>query len=209
MQTPNSNKIHGYEVLSFEGVELTQTRGDHSTFIDIGTLFVIYFQESVRFILNLNDWSYCLLRRLPVISSSRYDLKQRTYTLTAEDGFYVLKITKIPHPEALQNLETVLENCTSFSYQGEEQFNVHKDLSFRERIGEYLEEGGYHQLSTSERIKRKFAKVTDKISRPFYKGYQDNLNLTHVRNFEALKTVDARFLAKHIFPKQYVGFLKV
>jgi len=200
---PQSNEqIKGYEVLSFEGVELTQVKGENKSFLDVGTLFVLYFQESVRFVLSLNDWTYCLLKRLSVTSSSRTNKQIRSYTFPGTEGFYILTLTKIPHFEALQNFETILSSSTNFSYQVEKEPNEWKSVSEKEERSE--EERNLRKLSASERIKRGFAKIADKISRPFVKGSQDNVNLTHVKNIGALKK-SIEFLSTHEFSKEEVS----
>jgi len=216
MTQPHSTKIQGFEVLSFEGVELTCTKGDENFFVDLGNLLVLYFQENIRFILNLNEWSYCLLKRLSVTSSSRTNMRQRIYTLPSEDGYYILKISNIPHPEAIQNFETILDHCTTFSYQEEQEeliedqvnqingeFEIQDETSPKKRNGRYSEEAeaAFHPLSTAEKIKRGFTNMAEALSRTFIKGEEENVNLTSVKDFESLKAVDPRFLTRYEFSR--------
>jgi len=117
----DSEKIKGFEVLFFEDVELEKIKGNSTSFASMGTLSVLYFKEYSRFVLLLNDWKYPLLRRVPIISSSRTENGSRTYILPSSNGFsFHLRLNKISSLPALSNLETILNHNSSFSFKGEE-----------------------------------------------------------------------------------------
>jgi len=117
----DSEKINCFEVLFFEEVELEKIKGNSTSFASMGTLSVLYFKEYSRFVLLLNDWKYPLLRRVPIISSSRTDNGSRTYILPSSNGFsFHLRLNKISSLPALSNFESILNHNSSFSFKGEE-----------------------------------------------------------------------------------------
>jgi len=217
-------KVQGMEVLFFDHVELTKNEVGSNSFLEMGTLRVLYFPEYDRFILVLGNWEYALLKRLTITSSSKTDLQTRTFTLQTYHGLHVLKINKIVHPEALQNFETILSYTTKFSYFGEDVLvrrnEVSPDASLLENPEEietepssskssFLrtnpEEGDPLSLHGKERIKRGFAKMIDKLSGNYFQKIgEKNLFLTQIMNFEDMKDLAVEFAPKHFFGRKEV-----
>jgi hypothetical protein len=153
----DSEKIKGFEVLFFEEVELEKIKGNSTSFASMGTLSVLYFKEYSRFVLLLNDWKYPLLRRVPIISSSRTDNGSRTYILPSSNGFsFHLRLNKISSLPALSNFESILNHNSSFSFKGEETNlfkkietspddklvrHLHKETGPKETITEMVKSG--------------------------------------------------------------------
>jgi len=107
----SSGKVSAVEVLYFEEAELLKTKGNTTSFGAIGPLSVLYFSEYKRFVLQLNDWKYPLIRRLAISG------KDGSYILPALNGFtYTLKINT-GVKEALTNLDTILSNNATFSFE--------------------------------------------------------------------------------------------
>jgi len=203
-------RVIGLEVLSFDSVELTKNKVGKNTFMEVGTLRVVYFQEFDRFLLDLGDWEYALLKRIPVTCSSRTDKESRTYTFPTYSGYYVLKISKIIHPEALQNFETILSNASKFSYLEEDvpirQNELSPDVGLMERSEEDKNtapkrdkvEEEQTKLHGKEKIKRSFAKFIDKLSGSHAKKVaENNLFLTQIMEFNAMKDMKVNF-APHL-----------
>jgi len=117
----DSGKIKGVEVLYFEEAELEKLKSNSTSFAAIGPLSVLYFKDYHRFVLQLNDWKYPLLRRLSIIASDTINPNSRSYVLPAPNGFsFVLRLDKTANPEAVNNFETILSKNSRFSLDGEE-----------------------------------------------------------------------------------------
>ena len=206
-----ANYIKGFEVLTFDRAELSKTVEGTTSFVTVGTLNVLFFQEYQRFVLWLNDvWDYALLKRIHVTSSSRTDLTSRSYSFPAYDGVYTLTLTKIAHPEAVQNFETILAHTARLSYHGEERSFVDNDASSVSSMDDVSEtrthdEEHVSKLTGASRIKRGFAKLSDKISRTFAKESKKNVNLVQVTDFARLKMVNENLLVSDEFLKTDVN----
>jgi len=115
------NRVAGVEVLRFEHAELEKIKGSDRIFAAIGPLSVLYFKDYNRFVLQLNDWKYPLLRRLPIMGAHKMNVQERLLHLPALNGFHFdLKIMNIHSSEALLNLEAILRENAGFYYKGEE-----------------------------------------------------------------------------------------
>jgi len=116
----DSHKVHGTEVLFFEDAEIEKTKFCQPSFASAGHLSVLYFKDYSRYVLQLNDWKYPLLRRLPIVCLDKNDMTMRTYTLPATNGFsYVMRI-RFPNTQSLANFENILCHNSNFAYKGEE-----------------------------------------------------------------------------------------
>jgi len=106
--------VQGLEILNFPNVELDKVKQDgNSTFSTTGDLSIIYFDYYERFMLQLGNWRYCLLPRLP--ANSLTDSTANYYEFPAYDGIYSVKLPNQFSPIAMQNLETILTNTTKFN----------------------------------------------------------------------------------------------
>ena len=209
-----SEYIKGYEVLTLEHAELTKTENGTTSFITVGTLSVLYFQEYRRFILWLNDtWDFALVKRNHITSSSRTDMKTRSYTFPSFDGLYTVKLTKISHPEALQNFETILKYSSRLRYQGEEESIYEGDSSSISSLDDLdnfsdvsmtQEETLSNKLKGGDRIKRKLARFSDKIHGVFSRENKNNLNLTQVRDIKSIQNIDEGMLSAYEFARKDV-----
>jgi len=177
--------IKGIEVLNFDQVELEKIRLDGTqSFHTTGTLNVVYFDYYGHFILQLNNWRYALLSRLPVASN-----QPLIYTMPAYDGTYILKLNNNASPAALQNFEEVLRHTTGLSDTvndegikgGLDYIGRQEGLEFHgESIG-----GSVQPLRKRDMIKKEVQKMADKV---YYKYWDSkNPNFTEVRSFETIK----------------------
>ena len=102
----DSNRVKGVEVLFFEEAEVQKIKNNATSFAAIGSLSVLYFKDYDRFVLQLNDWRYPLLRRLSISRGN-----DNSYLLPGLHGFsFRLRISKFPSQDALKNFETILLN---------------------------------------------------------------------------------------------------
>jgi len=100
-----SGSTKGVETLFFEEAEIQKLRGNTPIFGAIGPLSVLYFKDYDRFVLQLNDFKYPLLRRLNISGSDR------SFTLPGTNGAtFNLRILGNPSQDSLKNLETILMN---------------------------------------------------------------------------------------------------
>jgi len=118
----SSDNVKGIEVLYFDDAEVEKYKGSYESFGATGPLRVVYYKDYHRFVLELNDWKYPLIRRLPVIlTSDKKNSSHRTYTLPGNNGFtFQLKINSFPSLQAMINLETILNHNSIFSLKGED-----------------------------------------------------------------------------------------
>jgi len=101
-----SGKIKGVEVLFFDEAEVQKTKGNATSFAAIGPLSVLYFKDYDRFVIQLNDWRYPLLRRLNITTGA-----DRLFVLPGLNGFsFRLRIGGLPSQDAFKNFETILMN---------------------------------------------------------------------------------------------------
>ena len=194
----NPSKIHGLELLSFEAAELYKIQGQTTTFLDQGTLNVMYFDEQIRFLLSLNYWDYALVNRLPVIALN----DSHSYAFPASDGYFILKLTKIPSLAAVANFETILKYATRFHHEDEEVPDL---ISYQESIGNFEPTNlDSQKLSAMSLIKKGIVKVTDKVYRTFTKSHKENPNMTQVKDIDSLKDTSPEFLSTHEYSKDDV-----
>jgi len=114
-----SGMAKGTEILYFDNCEVRKFKGNSTSWASAGPLKVLYFKDYMRFVLELNDWKYPLLRRLPVTTAGQG--QQRSYTFPALNGFsYELRLSNVSGA-GLQNFETILSNCSNWSAQGVER----------------------------------------------------------------------------------------
>jgi len=107
-------KTLGIEILSFDDVELYHCSNDREHFDSMGTLKVVYFRDFQSFVLYLNDWSYLLLKELPILKSTTHPSGSLLYYLTSKDMILCLKFLQNTQKESLQNFDTIVENNSNF-----------------------------------------------------------------------------------------------
>jgi len=97
--------IKGVEVLFFEEAEIQKMRGNTPIFAAMGPLSVLYFKDYHRFVLQLNDWRYPLMRRLNITGADKSFVLPGTNNAT-----FNLRIMGNPSQDTLKNFETILMN---------------------------------------------------------------------------------------------------
>lgn len=119
---PIPDSIKATEILYFDQAEVQKVKGNCAAFASAGTLHILYAKDYSRFVLQLNNWVYPLLRRLTISSvTGKDDATSRTYILPALNGYsFTLRITAPNSIQALSNLDTLLQNSCRFSSKGQE-----------------------------------------------------------------------------------------
>ena len=130
----DAGKVKAVEVLFFEEAELEKVKSNSTSFAGVGSLSVLYFKEYHRFVLQLNDWKYPLLRRLTIVASDNISPNNRSYVLPASNGFsYILRINNPSNKEAIHNFETILHKNSRFYVEGQEP-PKHADISPDDKV---------------------------------------------------------------------------
>lgn len=201
-----SGSIKCLEILFFEDAEVQKNKGGQTSCAASGPLSVVYLKEYRRFFLRLNDWFYPLMRRLPVIGMDKTDgSSSRLYCLPGRNGFhYILRINCYGSDGGLENFETILQECSQFSWKGEAHHgrlerspddNVFrrpkKDTGLMDIIGQHLKQGA-HTLKSKVKTLQTGTK-----------------NLTSRKKMLDLKTIKNKHFrknAKSTFKKDYFLF---
>ncbi len=180
------------DVLTFENVELLKKKNEKTSFSGIGTLRVLYFPDYGRFVMELNDWTYALLKRIPAVASTRKASGSHFYVFPSYSGSYILKLPKAVRSEAIQNLETILVNNTQFSYQEDQVLGSYR--SSEERGGSHQENqresvDSVGKLSGKEKIKRGFKRIASKFQGTYTVETRPNPNMIRVMDYTSLKSL--------------------
>jgi len=199
-----TNSVKGVEVLHFEEAEIEKYKGSYEAFGAIGPLDVLYFKDYNRFVLQINDWKFPLLKRLPIIlTSNTHDTTHRTYVFPALNGFtYQLKIHTNPNIQALNNFETILSHNSLFSVKGEDTSERKREISPDDKlVRHHNKETGVKEIITANinsivhKVKAKAATLTTGTK---------NLTSTKKRiNIKSLKNKNYKKTAKSTFKKDF------
>ena len=201
------------EILSFDGAELETSKYGHRTFTTAGTLSVLYFKDYNRFILSLNDWKYVLFPQSDIFKITSSFTAPILYNLPFSQGSFTLSLTKVPHIEAVKNLETIFSCNASFALQNEldleaDKENVNPRRTFREHLygpvshyetnlpqiseipeirhPRYSHEGHEEKLGRLSSVKKGIMKATDKLARGLINQRVSQINMTQIRNYDSL-----------------------
>jgi hypothetical protein len=110
----DTGMVKGIEILHFPEAEIMKMKGDSASFAAMGPLSVLHFKDYNRFVLQLNDWKYPLLHRLPIKTLDMND-NMRSYMLPALNGFnFKLSINNISGMDAIANFEEILKTNSGF-----------------------------------------------------------------------------------------------
>jgi hypothetical protein len=199
-----SNTTMGQEFLYFPEAEVKKIKGAATSFATMGPLSVLYFKDYHRFILQINDWRYPLLRRLPVIADKE-EVNAMTFILPAMNGFsFILKVNNVANMPALTNLETILHDHTRFSFKGEDMGARKMEASPDDKLTRHQMKDARTGLMEmgSEKIKEGIEKI--KIKKATIEA--STLNLTSKKRRSNLKEIinkDFKTEAKSTFKKDF------
>lgn len=131
--------VKGIEVLFFEEAELTKTKASETSFAASGSLSVLYFPAYHRFVLQLNDWRYPILRRHPVASP-----EEGSYMLPAKNNFFYNLSIKSKQGQSIANLEAILKGTRNLESSPDDklvrQSMTRKETGIKEIIGETIKQ---------------------------------------------------------------------
>jgi len=201
--TKSSTKIQGTEVLFFEDAEVEKIKGSHTAFATVGPLSVLYFKDLHRFVLQINDWRYPIMRRLAIVGVDKNQPDSRSYILPAPNGFsFNLNISKVSCPDAIKNFETILSNNSRFYFNGEPGPERKLDLSPTDKlVRQPSKETGPKEV-ISEIVKGLLEKV--RVSTKTMKTHTKNINSTKQRmNLKDIKNKDWKKDAHSTFKKGF------
>lgn len=199
----HSGSSKGLEILFFEDAELQKSKGGQGSSSASGPLSVLYFKDYDRFFLRLNDWYYPLMRRLPVVGMDKNNgSSSRLYCLPGPDGsWYNLRINCYGSVEGLENFETILQECSKFSWKGE-AYHGKIEQSPDDKLSRRTRKG--QNISQSESNKN-FLKTSR--SQKLVDFRKSNLNMTLPKTFEELKRTIESQVVVFYFPTEEVSEL--
>jgi len=166
----DSSSIKASEVLFFESATIEKVKGTSTSFAASGPLSILYFSDYHRFVLQLNDWKYPLLRRLPLMAGKDQSGSSRTYIMPTTNGFFFrLKIDDISNLQPIINLETIFANNANFTIRGEDSpfkkaaeqspddkitraSHVHKEAGLLDKVSETLKQAVEKVKLTTETL---------------------------------------------------------
>jgi len=196
--TKLNNSAMGMEVLYFEDAEVQKIKGGSPSFASTGPLSLLYFPSYNRFVLQLNDWRYPILRRLPIISSDK-----TSFLLPAPNGFsFLLRINNALNSQGLSNLETILKNRSNFSFQGEDVSMRKLETSPDDKLTRNIKKETGPMEIISETIKSGVQTIKNKVGT--WKTGTKNLTSTKKRsNLKDIKNKNFKKTAHSTFKKDF------
>ena len=224
-----SGKAKGVEVLFFEEAEVQKMRGTTPIFAAMGSLSVLYFKDYNRFVLQLNDWRYPLLRRLNISGS------ENSFVLPGNNATFNLRILSNASQETLKNFETILMNNSRFGGKTleaspedklarktpKETATTDKVAETAKNIVEAIKSKTSAKTSSKKRSNLKDIKNKDfqkdassSFSKDFFESYRkitnkflskrrENPNMTHTVEFtDLVKTSDSKVPTHFIYKSE-------
>jgi len=181
----HSGSSKGFETLFFEDAEVQKSKAGKTTSASSGSLSVLYFKDYNRFFLRLNNWLYPLMRRLPVVGMDKNDgSSSRLYCLPGPDGsWYKLRINCYGSAQGLENFESVLQDCSKFSWKGE-TYRGKAELSPEDRLSGRTARN--ENINKGE-LSKDIPKSSQRLSQKLLNSRRSNLNMSLPKSFEELK----------------------
>jgi len=198
---PESGMAKGTEILYFQDAEVRKYKNDQTSFASSGPLKVLFFKDYMRFVLEVNDWRYPLLRRLPVTSQG-----QGTYVFPALNGFsYELKIGNVGNNAGVQNFETILSHTSNYGGKGQEPTTMKREASPEDklvrRVKKATEEHG--PLTTiSETLKSAGQSVKNKVA-SLQTGSKNLMSRRKALDLKTIKNKSWKKSARSTFKKDF------
>ena len=192
----------GQEILFFEDAEVQKLKHGQTSFAASGPLSVLYFKEYHRFFLRLNDWSFPLMRRLPVIGMDKNDgSSSRLYCLPGRNGFhYNLRINCYGSAEGFENFETILQECSQFTWKGEAHHG-RLEHSPDDNVKHAKKESGLIEV-IGQQLKQGVQSLKSKV-KTIQTGTKNLTSRKKKLDIKAIKTKNFRKNAKSTFRKDY------
>jgi hypothetical protein len=191
----------GLEIISFEDAEVQKSKDGLISNSISGPLSVLYFKDYRRFFLYIDGWFYPLMRRLPVVGMDKNNgSSSRLYCLPGPNGFwYNLRINCYGSVQGLENFESILQDCSRFSWKGE-AYHGKREQSPDDKLARKTaikEENVGKCNFTKDQLKS-----SEMLSEKFVNLRKSNLNMTLPKTFDELtRTLESQVLVLY-FPKE-------
>ena len=199
-----SGKIKGIEVLYFDEAEVQKMRDGKPIFAAMGPLSVLYFKDYNRFVLQLNDWKYPLMRRLNITGTDK------SFTLPGHNNAtFNLRILGNPSKDTLKNFETILMNNSRLGGKALEASpddklvrHKHKDTTLMDKVTETAKQIVENIKAKTETIKTGTKHINSKKERTYLKDiknkdFKKNAHSTFKKDFfESHHKITNNFLTK-------------
>jgi len=195
----DSLKSKGVEILYFERAEIEKITENSLIYAGTGSLSVLYFEVYNRFVLQINDWRYPLIRRLPIISENNLNLP--TYILPAQkNSHYRLKLIDNSNIQGLKNFESILENNSRFIIKGQNSPAKQIEVSPEDGVEKQRND---KSNETIEQGLKNVHKVVANIVHDIKNGYKNQTSKKLSTSLKSIKTKDFRSKAKSTFKDDF------
>jgi len=196
-----NNTVKGTELLFFEKAEVDKIKGNSTAFASAGSLSVLYFSDYSRYILQINDWRYPLLRRLPILAEKN-EMGGRSYMMPGQNGFFYRLRIEGASNEGLANFETILKNNSNFSMKGQESAFNKLEASPDDKLMRSAKKETSFMTKASETVKLagEKAKIAGKTLK---EGTKNMDSRKKMMNLKDIKTKNFRKEAKSTFQKDF------
>lgn len=197
-----SGKVKGLEVLHFEDAEIQKIKNGLPSYAATGQLSVLYFKDFDRFFLRLNDWTYPLMRRMPLLGLDKSSVHCRRYSLPGPNGsVFNLAIDSCGSDQGFENLDAILQDCSKFSWKGQPHTGK-LDQSPDDKLTRHLKkETGFKEM-ISESFKHSLQSIKNKIG-TIKQGTKNMNSRKKMIDIKTIKNKNFRKEAKTTFSKDF------
>ena len=195
------NSVKATELLFFERAEIDAIKGDATSFASVGSLSLLYFSDYSRYVLQLNDWRYPLLRRLPILGD-KDEMGNRTYLLPGLNGFFYRLRIEGASNEAIGNLETIFSNNSGFSTKGQDSSFRKIETSPDDKLVRTVKKDSSFMNTASETLKQVTGKAKIAVStlKTGTKGIDSRKRMVNLKD---IKNKDFKKEARSTFRKDF------
>ena len=113
----NSDSLNVTHSLSIDSVELYTTINSNLKLATKGQLNLLYIQAYNCFILQINDFRYCLYETIPILVSQQEAHCIRSYVIPNINGNYIIKVTTTSNLKVLDDLESIFKKHSRLAYK--------------------------------------------------------------------------------------------
>lgn len=180
-----NNTVKATEILFFERAEIDAIKGSATSFASAGSLSLLYFSDYSRYVLQLNDWRYPLLRRLPILAE-KDEMGGQMYLLPGLNGFFYRLRIESASNETIKNFETILSNTSNFSIKGQESTFRKTETSPDDKLVRSAKKESSFMNTASETMKQvtEKAKIAVKTIKTGTKGIDSRKKMVNIKDIK-------------------------
>lgn len=130
----NSDSLSVTHTLTIDQVELYTTINSTLKLATKGPLNLLYIQAYNCFILQINDFRYCLYETIPILVSLQETHCIRSYVIPNVNGNYIIKVTTTSNLKVLDDLESIFSKHSSLVYKAKRNGEASTDFTDLDEI---------------------------------------------------------------------------